>query len=245
MTAVSLDTALPGDGAPRQWLDRIVETQEQERRHFARELHDTLGQHVTALQLDLDALLRSDACPPALRPSLARVQRDVRRLDDAIDQLSHRLRPLVLDDLGLHDALQTLVDDLAPSAGLALELHTAGLDGRRFAATSETTVFRVVQEALTNVIRHAQATRASVIVEFRGGVLRAIVEDNGRGFDPASVRQGSRARGRLGLLNMSERAALAGGRAEIESAPGCGCTVYLTLAAATVSADTTDRGGAR
>jgi signal transduction histidine kinase len=108
-------------------------------------------------------------------------------------------------------------------------MHTSGLDQGRFAATLETTLYRIVQEALTNVLKHSGATRVSLIVKRGKGELLAIIEDDGRGFDRAAVMQASSARRQLGLRGMEERAALAGGQLDIETAVGAGTAIYVHL----------------
>jgi two-component system CheB/CheR fusion protein len=212
----------------RELLGQLVNAEEEERRRLARELHDTLGQHLTALSIGLKGIQEEPALPPGLRARLARLRDVARRIDDDIDQLVYQLRPAVLDDLGLDDALRELARAWAEESRITVDLHTRSLRGRRFPSALETTVYRVVQEALTNVCKHAQATRVSLIVEQRGDELRAIVEDDGCGFEPPVSLGGLRGR-QLGLRGMAERASQAGGRLEVEAAPGSGTTVYLTI----------------
>jgi PAS domain S-box-containing protein len=224
----------------RELLGQLVGAEEDERRRMARELHDTVGQHLTAITLTLKAVEEDPSLPDALRQRLVQLQRATRQLDHDIDRLSHELRPAALDDLGLDDALRQHAAAWGQDSGITLELHTHGLRGRRLPASVETTVYRVVQEALTNVLKHSGATRVGVIAELRENELRAIVEDDGRGFEAqadTATGQAPRTPGtpinpsrrRLGLRGMAERATLAGGRLEVESQPGLGTTLYLTI----------------
>ncbi|MED5617684.1 PAS domain S-box protein [Ideonella sp. BN130291] len=215
----------------RELLGQLVNAEEEERRRIARELHDTVGQHLTALTLGLKAVEEEPALPARLRSRMAQLRHATRALDDDIDRLSHELRPAALDDLGLDDALRQHASGWAGDSGIVVDLHTHGLRGRRFAQAVESTVYRVVQEALTNVRKHAGASRVSLIAEVRDQALRVIVEDDGSGLAsaPAASPGSGVMRRRLGLRGMSERAMLAGGRLDVESEPGRGTTLYLTI----------------
>ncbi|WP_280155489.1 PAS domain S-box protein [Piscinibacter sp. XHJ-5] len=216
----------------RELLGQLVNAEEEERRRIARELHDTAGQHLTAINLTLKAIESEPGLPTALLPRLAQLQRATQELDADIDRLSHELRPANLDDLGLDDALRHHARGWSEESGIVLDIHTHGLRGRRFDPAVETTVYRVVQEALTNVRKHAHATRVSLVVEKRANQLRAIVEDDGRGFELQSALEcpsGEPPGRRLGLRGMNERAALSGGRIEVETSLGAGATLYLTI----------------
>jgi PAS domain S-box-containing protein len=217
------------EGQVRELLGQLVNAEEDERRHLARELHDSLGQHLTALTLGLRALQEDPSLPAALRERLVQLREVTRRLDDDVDRLSYQLRPALLDDLGLNDALRELAGAWAEDSGIPVDIHTRGLRGQRFDAALETTVYRVVQEALTNIRKHAQASRVGLFVELRDGELRAIVEDDGRGMamENRPLRSGP---GRhLGLRGMAERARQAGGRLDVETEAGQGTTVYLSI----------------
>jgi signal transduction histidine kinase len=212
----------------RELLRRLVNAQEDERRRISRELHDTLGQHLSAVTLGLKTLRARAECPPVVAEGLDRVYEAAAQLDDAMDRLAYELRPAVLDDLGLADALRSHVQGWTLQTGVPVELHTRGLGGR-LPADVEVTVYRVVQEALTNIHKHAQATRVGVISERRGADVRVIVEDDGCGFDATDPDPLGDGRRRLGLRGMSERAGLVGGKLQLESEPGRGTTVYLTV----------------
>ncbi len=199
--------------------------QEEERNRVARDLHDSLGQHLVALSMGLKSVELSESCPREVRARIRQMLEITRRLDEEIDRLSHALRPLALSDMGLEPALRRHVDGWSRESGVDADVQITTLGPERFSFIVETTAYRVVQEALTNVVKHAQATRVSVLAERRANGLRVIVEDDGRGFD---VRSANDAR-RLGLRGMRERAALVGGKLQIESAPGQGTTVFLSV----------------
>lgn len=202
---------------------RLVEAQETERRHIARELHDELGQTLTVAQLNLQALLQlpgSDG-KPRLKQSLEAVERVLEQVRD----IALNLRPSMLDDLGLAPALVWLTHRQAELAGLKGEVHADALE-HRLDTMIETACFRIAQESLTNVVRHAQAK--TVIVELRQaeGQLHLRVRDDGIGFDVVAIREKAVRGASLGLLSMEERAVLAGGQLEFTSVPGHGSEVH-------------------
>jgi signal transduction histidine kinase len=213
----------------RPLLARIIAAQEAERARVARDLHDQIGQALTSVLLGLrlvsDCLLRD---PPDVETARTRTAEARRLVADALGEVrrvAFELRPTVLDDVGLPAALQRLAGDVSARTGVAVEVVTSGLDDTaRLAPELETVVYRVVQEALTNVARHARAGRAVVSVEATARRVRARVTDDGTGFDPAAVAPAS-----LGLAGMAERASLAGGRLAVRSAPGKGTTVTLEI----------------
>lgn len=209
-------------------MRQLVLAQESERRRVARELHDGLGQYLTALQYTVDAITVSAPGSPEMHSCLRRLQTLAQTLDHEVDRIAADLRPALLDDLGLEDALRRHVRLWQQETGVATDIHTRGLEDR-VAQVIETAVYRVVQEALTNVRKHARATRASVVVERRDGMLVAIIEDDGVGFDCAPDLD-TRSGGGLGLSTMRERAALVGGNFQVESSPGAGTAVYFELA---------------
>jgi two-component system sensor histidine kinase UhpB len=197
---------------------RLIEAQEAERRAVARELHDDFGQVLTALKLNLQAQGRGDA------ESIALVDGAIARMRE----LAQDLRPPLLDELGLEASLRWYVEREGKRAGLASRLAFAPLAQRPPAAV-ETTCFRVAQEALTNVIRHAQAHVVDVELSAANGTLQLVVHDDGRGFDVSAARKRAAHGGSQGLLSMQERVALAGGDLEIDSAAGRGTSVRARL----------------
>ena len=213
----------------RQLLGRLVNAQEEERRRLSRELHDTVGQHLAVLIMGLNAMRAQPGSPPQATERLDEIEQAAQRLEEEVDRLSYELRPLALDHMELVDALGQYADEWSAQCGVAVDLQVHGLPVERLSAAVEATVYRVVQEALTNVRKHAAASRVSLIAERRGAQLRVIVEDDGRGFDAAALSVFADGQRRLGLLGMSERAALVTGVLEVESAPGNGTTIYLTV----------------
>ncbi|HEY6864055.1 MAG TPA: response regulator [Burkholderiales bacterium] len=201
---------------------RMLEVQESERRHIARELHDEIGQALTAVKLHLQSAMRR--CAPEARPPL---EECVLITDQALDQvrnLSLNLRPSQLDDLGLIAALRWQIGRQAAASGLHTEFEADELS-ERLEPALETACFRFVQEAMTNVARHAQASNAWIEARRKGDRLRVSVRDDGRGFDVAEATREAIARGSLGLLGMQERVGLAGGRLNVSSRPGEGTTI--------------------
>jgi PAS domain S-box-containing protein len=201
-------------------LRRIVSGQEEERQRIARELHDELGQHLTALKVGLEAL----------RPTSESVQRltdIVRVLDRSVDRLTLELRPPALGDVGLYGAIGSLLDQFTTSSGVHADVHTTGTEGERLPDAIETTLYRVLQEALTNVWKHAAAKNVSVIIERHPDQVQLIVEDDGTGFEHAD--DGDDHGARFGLLGMRERISLIGGSFNIESSPEQGTTLYVRV----------------
>ena len=197
---------------------KLIEAQEAERRAVARELHDDFGQVLTALKLNLQRRDRDDS------ESMALVDGAIARMRD----LAQDLRPPLLDESGLEASLSWYVEREAKRAGLAFRLSLAHLE-RRPPIAVETTCFRIAQEALTNVIRHAQARSVAVELSEATGTLQLVVRDDGHGFDVAAARRRAAQGASQGLLSMQERVALAGGDLEIDSAPGRGTAIRARL----------------
>lgn len=215
--------------ARTQLLHALVTAQEEERRRIALELHDQLGQSLTALRIGLAALARPEQSARSAVEMVAWLQRIAAKLDEDVDRLALELRPSTLDDLGLRTALQQHVEQWSETAGISAEFHAIGLDDRRIPTEFEIVIYRIVQESLTNVLKHAAARHVSVILERRGGQIVLIVEDDGRGFDPEALEQHPGAERRLGLLGMEERVALVGGTFTVESTPGSGTTLFVRI----------------
>jgi signal transduction histidine kinase len=206
---------------------RLVETQETERRHIARELHDEIGQTLTLAQLNLQAVLGQPevaAARPRLQECLAAVERVLEQVHD----ISLNLRPSLLDDLGLEPALRWYTNRQAELIGLKAEFVAAPLS-RRLDPRLETECFRIAQEALTNVVRHARAKSVKVTLKQRQDRLELRVRDDGVGFDVPAGRERAVRGSSLGLLSMEERAALLGGGFEIKSTPGHGTEIHAWL----------------
>jgi signal transduction histidine kinase len=203
---------------------RLVEVQETERRHIARELHDEIGQTLTVAEMNLQAALHSQntaSKKQRLEDSIQAVERVLEQVHD----LSLNLRPSILDDLGLEPALRWYTHRQAALTGLQAEFKAATLE-KRLDLVIETECFRVAQEALTNVVRHSQARAVTVALTKRNGHLHLQVRDDGVGFDVAALRSEAVQGASLGLLSMEERTSLAGGGLEFNSAPGKGTEVH-------------------
>jgi PAS domain S-box-containing protein len=209
-------------------LRRLVTAEEDERWRLARELHDQMGQQVTALLLGLKALGRvtSDADRATQISSLERLADGIAR---DLQHLALELRPPALDNVGLTLALQSHLEEWSERHGIAAEYHGVGIADARLSPEMEITLYRVAQESLTNVLKHAGATRVSVLLERRRGWVTLIVEDNGSGFEVDQTLASPQKAGRLGLRGMRERLTLLGGTLEIESGSGTGTTVFARL----------------
>ena len=214
------------EGRVRELLRRVIDTQEIERRRIARDLHDNLGQRLTALRLKLEALMGKCAGRPGLCEEVGRAQEMLRQLDSEVDFIAWELRPAGLDEVGLAAALENFVREWSEHYGLKADYQSTGLGGSRLAPEVEVNLYRIMQEALNNVYKHAAASRVGVLVERRDDQLVLIVEDDGRGITQDGAADRDRG---MGLLSMRERAAQVGGTLEIESAPGAGTTVYARV----------------
>ncbi len=209
-------------------LAKVIGAQEDERRRIARELHDEAGQALTSLMLGLTRLEQTLEDPAARRQAAG--LRSV--TTDALDwmrDMARELRPSTLDDLGLSAALSRYVADYGLKHAVETDFQSAGPEGMRLRPEAETALYRIVQEALTNVARHAGATNVNVLLERRDGHAVLVVEDDGRGFDVDGVRGAGNPAEKLGLLGMEERAALVGGTLTIESRPGTGTAVFVEV----------------
>lgn len=206
----------------RQLLEKVITTQEDERRRIARELHDSTSQNLTSLIVGLRMM--EAHCAQCTAQTKATDLRQIASLAlDEVHDLSMRLRPRVLDDLGLAAALERLAHEW--QARYKIPVDVVIQLSERLPGEVETTIYRIVQETLTNIARHAQAKSASILVERRGDLVRAIVEDDGIGFD-VSTSQGER---HLGLLGMRERAELLNGTLTIESSPNGGTSIFIEI----------------
>lgn len=206
----------------RDAVRRVVEAQELERARLARELHDETGQALTSILLGLKPLEQtalSDetvAAVASVRELVVSTLQDVRRL--AVE-----LRPSALDDFGLVSAVERLAETFREQTGMQVDLETQ-LGEERLPGAVETALYRIVQEALTNIVKHAEASRVSILLTRKDGSALAVVEDDGLGFDPGAARDEG-----LGLVGMRERVALVGGRLRIESAMGAGATLVAEV----------------
>jgi PAS domain S-box-containing protein len=212
------------DDERREMWQRLVRAQEEERRRIALELHDQWGQELTCLTLGLKALEEPVAADRAARQALRRLRGITDRLMRQSHDLARNLHPGGLEKLGLAVALRHHVAGWSERSGVPATFDCLGMDGLRLAPLVETMFYRVAQESLTNVLRHARAARVQVLLHHRNREVLLVVEDDGRGFDVDAARSGG-GRHRLGLLGMAERMAMAGGVLQVESARGRGTTV--------------------
>ncbi len=209
-------------------LARVISAQEDERKRISRELHDETGQSLTSLMVGLKVAEGADTLEDARR-SLSQLRTLAARTLEEVHHLALELRPSALDDLGLVAAIRRYVKEYSAQHGITVDCEINGFEGQRLPPEVESTVYRIIQEALTNVAKHAQASNVSVVMEHRGSRVVAIVEDDGRGFE-VGEQPGSRPReGQLGLFGMQERASLVEGKIVVESSPGAGTTVYIEV----------------
>ena len=209
-------------------LARLAVAEESERRRIARELHDQLGQQLTALRLTLEMLRAQSEGHAELRVQIETLQELARQLDQDVAFRVWELRPTALEEGGLQAALADYVRNWSKHFGIPVQLHAGRTAGERLTPVIETTLYRLAQEALNNVAKHARADHVDVVLERGGEHLSLIIEDNGVGFDPA--KEETQGRG-FGLVGMRERAALVGAELQIESAAGRGTTVILRMPA--------------
>ena len=217
------------EAARMRLLHRLVMAQEDERRRIARDLHDDLGQRLTSLRLLLARMAgnrRGDAEITQALDILASI-------DERVDFIAWELRPAALDTLGLVKVLETYVTEWARHSGVRGTFHATARTPERFAAEIEATLYRIAQEALNNVAKHARAEAVNVLIEQREGILVLAVEDDGIGFHPSA-----RAETMIGLAGMRERAAAVGGSLEIEPTPGGGTTVLARIPLSMRAGDT-------
>jgi len=210
----------------RDLQGRLATAQEDERRRIARELHDHMGQYLTALGLGLKTMEDTAAWFPETVGQLQQLRRLTDQIGREVHDLALQIRPTALDDFGLPTAVATYAEEWSKRSGVAVDFHSTGLDDGRLPATIETTLYRVIQESLTNVLRHAHANHVSLLLQRSPVGVVAVIEDDGRGFDPDSD---GAIGGRLGLLGMRERLELVGGAMTLESVLGSGTTVIARI----------------
>jgi signal transduction histidine kinase len=203
----------------------LITAQEEERRSIARELHDEVGQVLTAIKVELSVVERELTSRGQRVDGLEGARSITDRALQTVRDLSRLLHPAMLDDIGLCAALDWYIRGYSKRHGIIVDYEASGII-RRLAPSIETNVYRIVQEALTNIVRHAGATACTVRVEEAGAELRVIIADEGQGFD-CSARPAADAG--LGLIGIRERAALLGGHVKIDSTPGQGTRIELTV----------------
>ena len=216
-------------GFKREILAEILNAQESERARVSRDLHDDIGQALTSVLLGLRLIETALASGADALDDAGRRTEQVRELAaDALRrtrQLAFDLRPTVLDDVGLLPALERLAADMTARSETTVTVVANGLTSDRLSPQTETVVYRIAQEALTNITRHAGAATASITLIVAEGRLRVLVEDDGSGFETDTAPTP----GHLGLRGMAERADLVGGTVQLSSSPGAGTTVLLEM----------------
>ncbi len=210
-----------------QLLRKVISAQEDERRRIARELHDDTCQALAALSMGVETALPGLPAGEAY-DRLVELKRVVVRALDELHRVIMDLRPSVLDDLGLSSAIQWYAEHRLTANGVSVRCEFSGIE-RRFVPEVETAIFRVVQEAVSNITRHAQADAVLIQCAVRDGLLTIDVEDDGQGFDPAALKPSHESSAGLGLLGMRERVELLGGSMLIDSAPGQGVHISVTV----------------
>ena len=210
-------------------LRRMVSIQEEERRKISRELHDQCGQDVAALHLGLKCLEDSTALDDEALKQVKNLHHLLDQVSQAMHHLAQELRPPALDELGLQTAVDGYLKTWSSRSGIPVDFECHGMDRRRIAPDIETALYRILQEALTNVAKHAAATGVSVILKRSEQGVQIIVDDQGIGFDVESNSLWTGSRQNLGLLGMRERIEAVGGRLDIESTPGHGTAIYARV----------------
>ncbi len=209
-------------------LQKLVTSQEDERQRISRELHDHLGQQLTALRLNLESIRERYEDNEELHEKISQIQAIATRLDADVDFLAWELRPAALDELGLTAALENYIKEWSLHFNIPAEFHADGLKTIIFGSAIEINLYRIVQEALNNVSKYARAKQANVILKRRAKMITLIIEDDGVGFDIKKATTLVKGKG-LGLIGMRERTTLMGGTMEIESVIGQGTTIFVIV----------------
>jgi signal transduction histidine kinase len=217
--AVAVDLS---ERVARDALRHVVAAQELERRRLARELHDETGQALTSVLLGLRSVEEA-ASAEEIRAATAELRELVVQTLQDVRRLAVELRPKALDDFGLVPALERLTQSFSEQTGIAVDFQSA-LPLERLPGEIETALYRIVQEALTNIVKHARATRVSVLLTRRDGSVAAVIEDDGQGFDSDNTREGG-----IGLVGMRERVALLDGRIDLETTVGAGTSIIAEV----------------
>jgi len=213
----------------RYYLSHVTKVQEEERKRIARELHDDTSQALYALSRQVDNFARNNSRQaPNTTAFLKELQEQLNKTLQGIRRFTQELRPSMLDDLGLLATLRWQVSDLEKQSGVEVRLTVIGIE-RRFSAEMELTIFRIVQEALRNVEKHAQASKVEVKIEFCEGKTKISIGDNGKGFDSGRSLADLPREGKLGIAGMEERVRLLNGNMRIESKPDKGTKVMIEV----------------
>ena len=207
-------------------LAKVISAQEDERKRVARELHDETGQTLTSMLVSLK--VAEDSTDPATRKRITELRALTSQALERVHEMATELRPSILDDIGLVAAVKRYTEEYSKNIGIPVDSHISGFGDQRLSPEIEITVYRIIQEALTNIVKHAEAFRVSVIMSLAYSTLTAIIEDDGKGFDIKGPMKSGNGKS-LGLFGMNERAYLVGGNLTIESNPGSGTSVFLEI----------------
>lgn len=210
-------------------LEQLVSTQEEERRRIARDLHDQLGQQLTAMRLKLEILKSASGGNENLSGQIDALLEVAKKVDADVDFLAWELRPSALDDIGLAAAIERYVREWSKHFEISADFTASRFDQQRLAPEAETNLYRIVQEALNNIAKHARAKNVDLSLASRDDSAALVIEDDGDGFSPEAQILGGRSGKGMGLIGMRERAALVGGTLEIESAKEKGTTIYVRI----------------
>ncbi len=210
-----------------QLLGKVISAQEEERKRIARELHDETSQALTSMMVGLK-FIEDSAGTPQTKEKTAELRALAAQTLDEVHHLATELRPSLLDDLGLVAAIQRYSKEYSTKMNINVDSHVGGLSGQHLPSEVEIAVFRIIQEALTNIAKYAKAKNVSVVLRYRDSSLVAIIEDDGKGFDVDRVMTSADGK-KLGLFGMYERASLIGGNLTIESQHKIGTTVFLEV----------------
>ncbi|HUR45343.1 MAG TPA: ATP-binding protein [Candidatus Saccharimonadales bacterium] len=229
--------ALRAEARERQHLEKsrqelvrlLVNAEEEERRRISRELHDHTGQYLTAMGLELNALRQKFGAGPEADEKISRLQTLAKNVGVEVHRIAVALRPTSLDDFGLYRSLLNCLRDFGEATGVAVDHHISGVEGLVLTDQLQTTIYRFLQEALNNVMKHSSATRVSFVLDAKPDHILGIVEDNGKGFSMEKHFGYSHLQRRLGLRGMKERIMLLGGDFQMESMPGEGTTVFVRI----------------
>jgi len=224
LLAAEIADRTQAEAARVRLLRRLVVGQEEERRRIARDLHDDLGQRLTALRLVLEAISRTDSNRGEHASGLANALQMLARIDQSLDFMAWELRPAALDQLGLVRVLETYVEEWSRHAGIPAVFHANPGHLNRLTAEVEASAYRIAQEALNNVAKHSAAHSVNVLLELRAENIVLVVEDDGVGFRP-----GTPAETMIGVTGMRERALAVGGTLDIEPTPEGGTTVMACI----------------
>ena len=215
--------------AEREALRRkLLHAQEEERRRIARELHDQMGQNLTALNVGLKSLLDRQS-RSGLGSRVQHLQELATQTARDLHRVAVELRPAALDDLGLVKAIRALIETWSTRYGIDVDFEAGQYKAAGISSEIETILYRIIQEALNNVAKHSGATHVALVLRHTADYVHAIIEDDGRGFDARVASQSGNGSGRLGLLGIQERLGMVGGNFKVESAPGRGATLLVRI----------------